>query len=53
MGFNSALKQCVEVIMGRRGGKITPAREIDAAPTQSDFNELVRKLNSFIEQVQD
>lgn len=62
--FLTRLSQCVEVMMGRRGGRTFPmvvtAAPVNTAPTAAEFNKVIDDLrqhaarfNEFLEQVQD
>ena len=64
VSFLTRLSQCVEVLMGRRGGRTAPmavtAAPVSAGPTAAEFNKVVDDLrqhaarfNELLEQVQD
>lgn len=46
MPFDRAVKECLEVIMGRRQGRIKPL------PAGASTDEIVAKINEIIERLQ-
>ena len=50
LGWAERLTTCVEVLMGRRGGRVermaVTAAKVTAAPTAAEFNAVVDDLNA-------
>jgi hypothetical protein len=51
--FVVAVRDNIEAITGRKGGKIVDAEEAASSPTQDEFNALVAKVNELLARLQD